>query len=100
LLKSALIFLSIVRGLSSLDLNSVLTVLFRVSKSGNKGGVCERRGRISGQDQELSLNTGVVTFLNYNSKVTPKVSQLTLAHEIGHNFGAAVLFPSHIAYDF
>ncbi|CAG0921849.1 unnamed protein product [Notodromas monacha] len=59
---------------------------------GNKGGVCERRGRITGHDQELSLNTGVVTFLNYNSKVTIKVSQLTLAHEIGHNFGAASVF--------
>ncbi|CAG0883895.1 unnamed protein product [Darwinula stevensoni] len=56
---------------------------------GNKGGVCERRGRIANQKQELSLNTAVVTFLNYASKVTPKVSQLTLAHEIGHNFGAA-----------
>ncbi|CAG0882296.1 unnamed protein product [Cyprideis torosa] len=64
-------------------------LLCLLSSSGNKGGVCERRGRISGQKEEMSLNTGVVTFLNYASHVTPKVSQLTLAHEIGHNFGAA-----------
>ena len=49
------------------------------------GGVCEKRLTINGQMK--SLNSGIVTLINYNSRVSDLVSQITFAHEVGHNFG-------------
>ena len=65
--------------------------------SGASGGICETYKRytenINGvhHTAKRSLNTGIITFVNYNARVPPKVSQLTLAHEIGHNFGSPVM---------
>ena len=54
------------------------------SASGASGGICETYKRytenINGvhHTAKRSLNTGIITFVNYNSPVPPKVSQLTL----------------------
>ena len=50
-----------------------------VAQSGANGGICSR-----------SLNTGIVTLLNYGRRVPEGVSHLTFAHELGHNFGSQV----------
>ncbi|XP_053204127.1 disintegrin and metalloproteinase domain-containing protein 10-like [Panonychus citri] len=69
------------------------------STSGASGGICEKyksyTENIHGRQVQTkrSLNTGIITFVNYNSRVPPKVSELTLAHEIGHNFGSPHDFP-------
>lgn len=57
------------------------------------GGVCHQHCKCA-EDSSYdfrSLNTGVVTLINYGSRIPPRVSQLTLAHEIGHNFGSPVM---------
>lgn len=51
------------------------------------GGVCQEHGEVKGVG--MSLNTGVVTILNYGSVVTSAVSHVTFAHELGHNFGSS-----------
>ena len=59
---------------------------------GTAGGVCERARQFSYNGQPIlkSLNSGIVSLLNHGVSVPPKVTTLTLAHEIGHNFGALV----------
>lgn len=55
---------------------------------GNRGGVCEGRVRLS--VGERSLNTAIVTFTNYGNRQPRPVSVVTIAHELGHNFGSPV----------
>ncbi|KAI3387168.1 hypothetical protein SNEBB_008186 [Seison nebaliae] len=57
------------------------------STNNQAGGVCDKKATVHGGFQR-ALNTGVITFFNFNSNVPAAVSELTLAHEIGHSFGA------------
>lgn len=50
------------------------------------GGVCEIYRSYSGESK--SLNTGIVTVKNYGAEVASVVTQVTFAHEVGHNFGS------------
>ena len=61
---------------------------------GASGGICEQFKAYQEHKNSVrkSLNTGIVTLINYNSPVPPKVSTLTFAHEVGHNFGSPVSF--------
>ncbi len=54
--------------------------------SGSVGGVCEKRQTLQGISK--SLNSGIVTVVNYQARVPEAVSQITFAHEVGHNFGS------------
>ncbi|KAK8764378.1 hypothetical protein V5799_033008 [Amblyomma americanum] len=67
-----------------------------VSAAVGQGGICEKNrpsvdlkpGTTEYRQYHLSLNTGIVTFLNYNNPVSQSVSEITFCHEMGHNFGS------------
>ena len=52
-------------------------------------GICDRFTRYS-DGISKTLNTGIVTTLNFNKQVAREVSYLTFAHELGHNMGSNV----------
>ncbi|GFS23813.1 disintegrin and metalloproteinase domain-containing protein 10, partial [Elysia marginata] len=56
------------------------------------GGICERHKTYMENQETVpkSLNTGIVTTVNYGKAVPARVSQLTFTHEVGHNFGSPV----------
>lgn len=65
--------------------------------SGSSGGICEKN-KLYSDGKKKSLNTGIITVQNYASHVPPKVSHITFAHEVGHNFGSPVSEQSCFSY--
>lgn len=61
------------------------------SCTGSSGGICEK-SKLYSDGKRKSLNTGIITVQNYASHVPPKVSHITFAHEVGHNFGSPVSY--------
>ncbi|XP_032416432.1 disintegrin and metalloproteinase domain-containing protein 10 isoform X1 [Xiphophorus hellerii] len=67
--------------------DGVLGLAWVGAPSGSSGGICEKSKHYS-DGKMKSLNTGIITVQNYASHVPPKVSHITFAHEVGHNFGS------------
>ena len=57
---------------------------------GSGGGICELHRTYVQNEGKQSLNTGLITFVNYGSSVPSFVTHLTFSHELGHSMGAMV----------
>ena len=55
---------------------------------GQPGGICEKY--IKAGDKWRSYNAAVVTFRMYNREAPLPLTEITLAHEMGHALGAQV----------
>jgi len=62
-----------------------LAYIGKLPNSGSVGGICENV-----RPGPQTLNTGIVTIVNFGREVSQLVVHLTFAHEIGHNFGSEV----------
>lgn len=69
--------------------NPFHSYIFHSPATGSSGGICEK-SKLYSDGKRKSLNTGIITVQNYASHVPPKVSHITFAHEVGHNFGSPV----------
>ncbi|KAH6930994.1 hypothetical protein HPB50_021305 [Hyalomma asiaticum] len=78
----------------------LLGVAYMAEGGGYPGGICEPYQPTGADEGSLrptgfaSLNTGVVTFQNHNGRVPHRISEITFAHELGHNFGSPHDFPA------
>jgi disintegrin and metalloproteinase domain-containing protein 10 len=70
--------------------NSISHASFFASDS--RGGICEKPAKDIYQGKRIikTLNSGVITVINYNTRTSALVTELTFAHEVGHSLGAEV----------
>ncbi|CAF1419948.1 unnamed protein product [Rotaria magnacalcarata] len=56
----------------------------------NRGGICEKSAKDNYEGQRVikTLNTGMITVINHNTRTSALMTELTFAHEVGHNLGA------------
>lgn len=57
-----------------------------MASSTGTGGICQKNTVVN--DVAKSLNTGVVTILNYGTRVVDLLVQISFLHEVGHSFGS------------
>jgi hypothetical protein len=60
--------------------------------SDSRGGICEKPARdiYEGNRVIKTLNTGMITVINHNTRTSALMTELTFAHEVGHSLGAEV----------
>ncbi len=58
----------------------------------SRGGICEKpvKDIYEGQRIIKTLNTGMITVINHNTRTSALMTELTFAHEVGHSLGAEV----------
>eukprot|EP01137_Pigoraptor_chileana_P003694 Opistho-2@44258 len=72
------------------EFNDGVLGLAYLSFTDRTGGICAKFSpvRLSTGDAMMSLNTGLVTTLNFGRRVSTVVTEITFAHEAGHNHGS------------
>ena len=70
--------------------NGVLGKAWIASPTNSRGGICEKYEEYVVENYRFSrsFNTGVITTVNYGRELSPRVSYLNFAHQIGHSLGA------------
>lgn len=66
--------------------DGVMGLAYIAYRYGQPGGICDPYAKYG--DTWKTYNTGIVTFQLYNREAPPIVTEITLAHELGHSFGA------------
>ncbi|CAF3951732.1 unnamed protein product [Rotaria sordida] len=58
--------------------------------SNSRGGICEKPAKDIYEGQRIikTLNTGMITVINHNTRTSALMTELTFSHEVGHNLGA------------
>ncbi|CAF1116655.1 unnamed protein product [Rotaria sp. Silwood1] len=56
----------------------------------SRGGICEKSVKdiYEGQRVIKTLNTGMITVINHNTRTSALMTELTFSHEVGHSLGA------------